>query len=125
MGLVGHLFGGLGENGAAEGSVSQPAPDSTKSTCCCFRAPFCQPKHSTKTTVESKTLRKEACQIDLLLRTKKSLYVAEIKLRSRMDPTCITGVQEKIRKLKLPKGTPCRTVLIYQGELDPGIANED
>jgi hypothetical protein len=34
-------------------------------------------------------------------------------------------VQEKIRRQKLPKGTPCRTVLVYQGELDPGIADED
>lgn len=74
---------------------------------------------------QSKTLRKEACQIDLLLRTKKSLYVVEIKLRSRIDHSCITDVQEKIRRLKLPKGTPCRTVLVYQGELDPGIADED
>lgn len=74
---------------------------------------------------QSKTLRKEACQIDLLLRTKKSIYVVEIKLRNRIDRTCITDVQEKIRKLKLPKGTPCRTALVYHGELEPGLTDED
>ena len=74
---------------------------------------------------QSKTLRMEACQIDMLVRTKKSLYVIELKLRAKIDHTCITDVQEKIRRLKLPKGTPCRTVLVYHGDLDPSIADED
>lgn len=74
---------------------------------------------------QKKTLRKEACQIDSLVRTPKSLYVIEIKLRQRIERSCISDVREKIRKLKLPKGTPCRTVLVYHGELDPGIADED
>ncbi len=74
---------------------------------------------------QGKTLRTEPCQIDLLLRTRKSLYVVEIKLRTRIDHGCIADVQEKIRRLKLPKGTPCRTVLVYHGELDPGVPDED
>ncbi|HBJ83079.1 MAG TPA: ATPase [Verrucomicrobiales bacterium] len=74
---------------------------------------------------QGKTLRTEACQIDMLLRTKKSLYVIEIKLRDKIPPACITDVQEKIRRLKLPKGTPCRTVLVYHGELDASIPDED
>ena len=74
---------------------------------------------------QAKTLRTEACQIDMLLRTKKSLYVIEMKLREKIPATCITDVQEKIRRLKLPKGTPCRTVLVYQGELDASIPDED
>jgi uncharacterized protein len=74
---------------------------------------------------QTKTLRTEACQIDLLLRTKKSLYVIEIKLQEKIPASCITDVQEKIRRLKLPKGTPCRTVLVYHGELDPSISEED
>lgn len=74
---------------------------------------------------QGKTLRTEACQIDMLLRTKKSLYVVEIKLRDKIPASCITDVQEKIRRLKLPKGTPCRTVLVYHGELDASIPDED
>lgn len=74
---------------------------------------------------QNKTLRREACQIDLLLRTRKSLYVVEIKLRSHIPQTCIADVQEKIRRLNLPKGTPCRTVLVYHGELDASIPDED
>lgn len=74
---------------------------------------------------QKKTLRREACQIDLMLRTSRSLYVVEIKLRTRIGHECITETQEKIRKLKLPKGTPCRTVLVYHGELEPGIVDED
>ena len=74
---------------------------------------------------QGKTLRTEGCQIDMLLRTKKSLYVVEIKLRDRILPTCMADVQEKIRRLKLPKGTPCRSVLVYHGELDASIPDED
>jgi uncharacterized protein len=74
---------------------------------------------------QARTLRTEACQIDMLLRAKKSLYVIEIKLREKITRDCITDVQEKIRKLKLPKGTPCRSVLVYQGQLDPSIPDED
>ena len=74
---------------------------------------------------QAKTLRSEACQIDMLLRTKKSLYVIEIKLREKITHDCITEVQDKIRKLKLPKGTPCRTVLVYQGQLEASIPDED
>ncbi len=74
---------------------------------------------------QNKTLRREACQIDYLLRTRKSLYVVEVKLRKTIDHACIAEVQEKIRRLKLPKGTPCRTVLVYHGELDPDIEDED
>jgi hypothetical protein len=74
---------------------------------------------------QNKTARMQACQIDLMLRTKKNLYVVEIKLRQRITPSCIEEVQEKVRRLKLPKGTPCRTVLVYQGELDAGVVAED
>jgi uncharacterized protein len=74
---------------------------------------------------QGKTLRHEGCQVDLLLRTRKSLYVVEIKLRSTIPRICIHEVQEKVRRLKLPKGTPCRTVLVYHGDLDPGIEDED
>ena len=34
-------------------------------------------------------------------------------------------MQDKVRKLKLPKGESCRTVLVYHGELEPGITDED
>ena len=74
---------------------------------------------------QKKTQRKEACQIDLLLRTQKSLYVVEMKLRAQIPRSCITDVQDKVRKLKLPKGESCRTVLVYHGELEPGITDED
>lgn len=74
---------------------------------------------------QKKTQRTEACQIDMLLRTRKSLYVVEMKLRETITAECIASVQEKIRRLKLPKGTPCRTVLVYHGALAPEIEDED
>jgi uncharacterized protein len=74
---------------------------------------------------QNQTLRKAPCQIDMMLRTKKALYVVEVKLRQKIERNCIAEVQEKIRRLKLSKGEPCRTVLVYLGELEPGLVDED
>ncbi len=74
---------------------------------------------------QKKTQRKEACQVDLLIRTRRSIYVVEIKLRQTIPHNTIDEVEEKIRRLKLPKGTPCRRVLVYHGELEPRLVSED
>ena len=74
---------------------------------------------------QNQTQRKKACQIDLLLRTKGSLYVVETKLRTSIPKTTIGEVQEKVARLKLPPGQSCRTALVYHGELEPGFVEED
>lgn len=74
---------------------------------------------------QKQTLRREGCQIDLLLRTRRSLYVFEIKFRKRIGGGIVDEVREKVRRLKLPKGQSVRTGLIYCGELDPEIEGRD
>lgn len=74
---------------------------------------------------QRKTLRREGCQIDLLLRTRRSLYVFEIKFRSRIAAGVGDEVREKVRRLKLSKTRSVRTGLIYCGELDTGIEASD
>ncbi|MCB1226749.1 MAG: AAA family ATPase [Verrucomicrobiales bacterium] len=74
---------------------------------------------------QNKTQRQEACQIDLLLRTRQAVYVLEMKLRQVVPKSTITEVKEKVRRLKLPRGQSYRTVLVYAGELESGLAEED
>jgi len=74
---------------------------------------------------QGKTLRREACQIDLLIRTRQSLYIVEMKFRKRTGVEVIDEVKQKVARLKLPKGQSFRTVLIHSGELDPAVEASD
>ncbi len=71
------------------------------------------------------TQRKKSCQIDLLIETKHTLFVCEIKFRKQISKAVIGEVQEKINRLKMPKRYTVRPVLIFAGELAAGIEEED
>jgi hypothetical protein len=70
---------------------------------------------------QSKTQRKQGCQIDLLSQTKRSVYLCEIKFKSQISTSVIQEVDRKIGAIKLPKNQSIRTVLIYDGQLAPSI----
>ena len=74
---------------------------------------------------QNKTQRHAGCQIDLLLRTSQSLYVFETKFRKQISSKVIAEMQEKVSRLRSPRGFSVRTGLIYQGELDPEIPRSD
>lgn len=74
---------------------------------------------------QNKTTKQESCQIDLLIHTKFTLYVCEIKFRRKIASTVIKEVLEKIQKLRYPKTLSVRPVLIYQGELAPQIQKDN
>ena len=74
---------------------------------------------------QSKTARRRGCQIDLMLRTKQSLYVFEVKFRKKIEPSVIDEVSKKIDSLSGVAGLSIRRGLIYQGELDPEIERSD
>lgn len=74
--------------------------------------------------VQRPTLRKQGCQVDLLLRTKHSLYVVEIKHRRTIDTSVIDEVREKVTRLRAGSGISVRTVLVYEGDLDPRVEAE-
>lgn len=73
---------------------------------------------------QRKTQRKKPCQIDLLIETKFTFYVCEIKFRKMIPKNVISEVQEKIERLKLPKGYTVRPVLIYSGAIASGIEED-
>ncbi len=66
---------------------------------------------------QNKTNRQEACQVDVLIQTRNTLYVAELKARRDIDISVVKEVQEKIRKLKYPSNLSVRPILIYAGKL--------
>lgn len=60
-------------------------------------------------------IRKRGCQIDYLIQTRfRYLYACEVKFRQGVVGTdVIEEVEEKLRRLKLPRGFSCRPVLIH------------
>lgn len=72
-----------------------------------------------------RTRRQEPCQIDLLIQTKHTLYVCEMKFRGRIEGSVVDGTLEKIRRLRGIRNRSVRPVLIYQGERSPGIRRAD
>jgi hypothetical protein len=65
--------------------------------------------------LQRKTKRKKGCQVDYLIQTKyNNLYLCEIKFsRHPIGSKVIEEVQEKIRRLKLPRGLAVMPVLIH------------
>jgi hypothetical protein len=65
------------------------------------------------------------CQIDLLIETRYTLYVCEIKFRKKIDKSVISDVSQKIQHLVFPKRFTVRPILIYAGKLGTGIRDAD
>lgn len=64
---------------------------------------------------QRQTQRTSACQIDLLIQTRHTLYVCEIKFRPTVGRDVIRETQEKIMRLRYPKHMSIRPVFIYAG----------
>jgi AAA+ ATPase superfamily predicted ATPase len=74
---------------------------------------------------QRKTLRTEACQIDLLIQTKHEIYICELKTSQQLSPSVMDEVEKKIQVLNMPKRISVRKVLIHCSELSDGILEED
>jgi hypothetical protein len=71
------------------------------------------------------TKARKGCQVDLLIRTRQSLYVFEVKFRRQIDKNIIPEMRERVEALKVPRSLSVRTGLIFQGELHPEIQPSD
>ena len=61
-------------------------------------------------------------QIDLLLQSKMSYYVVEIKRwRTKIGQKVIDEMREKCRRLKRPSDVSLRTALVYAGDLTRSV----
>ena len=71
--------------------------------------------------VTSAKSRKKGVQIDLLLQTRMSFCLVEIKRRLQIGREVMDEMREKVRRFSPPKGISVRTALIYDGELAPAV----
>ncbi len=77
-------------------------------------APFARRKSATAPGV----------QVDLLIQTPKSFYVVEMKRKGRIGEAVEKEVQDKIERLAFPRGKSVRTVLVYDGDVDPQVEED-
>ena len=77
--------------------------------------------------LQRKTKRKKGCQVDYLIQTKyNNLYLFEIKFSKHpVGSKVIEEVQEKIRRLKLPKGLAVLPVLIHVNGVQESVVESD
>ena len=64
-------------------------------------------------------------QIDMLVQLPRSVYVVEIKRKARIGDSVVEEVRQKVERLALPKSKSVKTVLVYDGELDPSVEEND
>ncbi len=74
---------------------------------------------------KKKTRNKGSCEIDLLITTRSSIYLCEMKFRKKIGMEVVREVEEKVRKLERPKNLSVRPVLIYQGSLSEEVVEAD
>ena len=71
--------------------------------------------------VQNPTTRSAGCQIDLLVQTRRMLYVVEIKRRESVGEWVVAEVEEKVSKLKAMHGVSVIPVLVYDGHLSKRV----
>ena len=71
--------------------------------------------------VQNPTTRAAGCQIDLLVQTRRMLYVVEIKRRESVGEWIVSEVEKKISRLKASRKLSVVPVLIYDGNLSKRV----
>lgn len=76
---------------------------------------------------QSKTSKKEGCQIDYMIQTRfKTLYIFEVKFSQHAISTeVIKEVKAKQKALKIPKGFACLPVLIHTNGITKALQESD
>lgn len=68
--------------------------------------------------------RGEGCQIDLLIQTRRTVWVVEIKRRREIEREVVDEVAEKVKRLGIGRRASVRTALVYSGRLSPAVEAE-
>ena len=55
------------------------------------------------------------------MQTARSAYVVEVKRKQKIDSTVEEEVEHKVKALKTRRGVSVRTVLVYDGILEPRV----
>ena len=67
--------------------------------------------------VQNPTTRAAGCQIDLLVQTRRMLYVVEIKRREAVGEWIVAEVEDKVSRLNVQNSVSVIPVLVYDGHL--------
>ena len=62
---------------------------------------------------------RKGVQVDLLLQTRRSNYLVEIKRKREIGREVISEMEEKVKLMRRREGVSMRTALVYEGELAP------
>lgn len=65
---------------------------------------------------------KPGVQVDLLLQTRRSLWLIEVKRRKEIGREIETEMDRKVNALSRPEGVSSKTALVYDGHLSPLVA---
>ena len=65
--------------------------------------------------------RRGGCQIDLLIQTRKSVFVVEVKRKGEIGEEVEKEVAAKVAKLSIPRDKSIRTALVFDGHLRPVV----
>ena len=71
---------------------------------------------------QGETKRSKGCQIDLLLQTRHTVYVIEIKRRNYIGEEVVAEVREKMSRLKVKRGLSVIPILVFEGHASARIA---
>ena len=67
---------------------------------------------------------KPGLQVDLLIQTRKSICVVEIKRKALIDESIEDEVAQKIVRMGLPANKSIKTALVYFGRLSPQLVED-
>lgn len=65
------------------------------------------------------------CQVDLLIQTRKTAYVVEIKRKREIGGEVCDEVAQKVKRLPVQEGVSVRTCLVYDGLLAASVVADD
>ena len=73
------------------------------------------------------TKRRKGCQIDLLIQTRhNTLYLCEIKFSlTEVKTLVVEEVEQKIKRLSIPRGYSIRPILIHVNGVSPGVVESE
>ena len=74
---------------------------------------------------QTATKRRKSCQIDVMIRTRSTLYLGEIKYRAKITTKVIEEMKEKVRRLGRLTDLSVRPFLVHTGQLAPGVEEAD
>ena len=55
--------------------------------------------------------------MDLLLQTRRSIYIVEVKRRNEIGHEVVDEIDAKVARIKRPNGVSVKTALVYDGHL--------